>query len=640
MRKNDFINAPEISETKNAKIVIIGIIIFVVLIIYLLRLFSMQVIQGQTYRNQARKSASKIREIPAQRGEIYDRNADTALAFNVDSFAVDITPGEVPPEKFNTVISRLASYLGVDRNYIKNKFPKNKKGDVILNSFIAIEIKTNVSFDTVTQIAENLVDLPGVSWRSKPIRKYEVTGSFSHILGYLGNITTDQLKVRYNRQSNDDKRIYNENSIIGQSGIEAEYDELLQGEPGNEARTVDVRGRLVKDDLRVTPPKMGNNLVLTIDRTIQELAEKALGERFGSAIVLKPSTGEILAMASYPYYNANVFTTGDNSREAKRILNDSRKPMMNRAVEGTYPPASTFKVIMSAAMLQEKSFDPLQKIECKGFIEYGGSVYKCHIGVPGHGKLDLKNGLAQSCNVYYWTIGRDHLQIDRIAKYARMFGYGQPTEIDLPSQQRGLVPTPQWKERTQHEKWVGGDTINTSIGQGFTTVTPLHVADMMAMVVNKGVIYRPHILKYAYDPATNEITKEVKPEVLYKADIDEAVWNELQTDLRYTVTNGSAQWPLRNKVVQIAGKTGTAEIGNYKDKKQWHSWFVAYAPFDGPKEDAIVVCVSVEAVNVWEWWAPYASNIIFQGIFAKQTYEEAVEALGFSSIQRPVGRQE
>ena len=637
MRKNDFINAPEISETKNTKIMSIGIIIFVILGFYLLRLFSMQLIQGQNYRTQARRYQSKIKEIPAQRGEIYDRNADQALAINVDSFAVDITPGEVPKEKFDTIVSRLASYLGVNRDYIKNKFPKNSKGEPILSSFTAIEIKTNVSFATVTQIAENLVDLPGVSWRTKPVRSYLATGSFSHIIGYLGKITPVQLKVRYNMQDNDDKRIYNENSIIGQSGIEAQYDELLQGESGYESRTVDAKGRFLSAAPVVVPPKMGNNLVLTIDRTIQELAEKALGERYGSAVVLKPSTGEILAMASYPTYNANAFTSGDSSSEASRILNDSRKPMLNRAVEGTYPPASTFKVIMSAAMLQENSFDPLQKIECNGLLEYGNRVFKCHIGVPGHGKLDLKNGLAQSCNVYFWTIGRDHLGIEKISSYARMFGYGQETEIDLPSQKSGRVPTAQWKERTYHEKWLGGDTLNVSIGQSYTLVTPLHVANMMAMVVNKGVIYKPHILKLAYDPATKEITKELKPEVLHKADIDEAVWNELQTDLRYTVTNGSAQWPLRNKVVQIAGKTGTAEVGL---KDRWHSWFVAYAPFDAPPEDAVVVCVSVEATNEWEWWAPYASNIIFQGIFAKQSYEEAVAALGFSSLKKAVGRQE
>ena len=632
MRKNDFINAPEISETKNAKITVIGIIIFLVLTVYLFKLFSMQVVQGQNYRTQSKKISSTVKEIPAQRGEIYDRNSDQALAVNIDSFAVDITLGEISDEKYNTVLSRLASQLDVSRSYIDNKIK-----DVPRYSFRAVEVKSNVSFQTITMIAENLVDLPGVSWRAKPVRSYLVTGSFCHILGYLGKITKDQLNVRYNMHDNDSKRIYNENSIIGQSGIESRYDEILQGEPGRESRTVDAKGRFVSTAPVVIPPKMGNNLVLTIDRSIQELADKALSERYGSAVVLKPSTGEILAMASYPSYDANVITSGENTSETRRILNDPRKPMLNRAVEGTYPPASTFKVIMSTAMLQEGSFDPLKKVECNGFIEYGSRVFKCHIGIPGHGKLDLKNGLAQSCNVYFWTIGREVLGIERISKYARMFGYGQETEIDLPSQARGLVPTPQWKERTFHEKWLGGDTLNASIGQSYTLVTPLHVANMMAMVVNKGVIYKPHILKIAYDPATKEITKELKPEILHKADIDASVWEELQTDLRYTVTNGSAQWPLRNKVVQIAGKTGTAEVGL---NNRWHSWFVAYAPFDAPPEDAVVVCVSVEATNEWEWWAPYASNIIFQGIFAKQTYEEAIETLGFSAIKKPVGRQE
>ena len=632
MRQNDFINAPEISETKNTKIAVIAIIIFLVLSLYLFKLFSMQVIQGQNYRTQSKRISSTVKEIPAQRGEIYDRNADYALAVNVDSFAVDITLGEIPKEKFDTVISRLASYLSVRKSYIDNKIQ-----GVRHDSFRAIEVKSNVSFATVTQIAENIVDLPGVSWRTKPVRNYLVSGSFSHIIGYLGNITSDQLKVRYNRQNNADRRIYNKNSIIGQSGIESHYDGLLQGEPGRESRTVDAKGRFVSAAPVVIPPKMGDNLILTIDRSIQELAEKALGERFGSAIVLKPSTGEILAMASYPFYDANVFTSGDSSIESARVLNDSRKPMLNRAVEGTYPPASTFKVIMAAAILQENSFDPLQKVECNGVLDYGNRTFKCHIGTPGHGKLDLKNALAQSCNIYFWTLGRDHLGIDRISKYARMFGFGQETEIDLPSQARGLVPTAQWKERTFHEKWLGGDTLNASIGQSYTLVTPLHVANMMAMVVNKGVIYKPHILKLAYDSVTKEITRDVKPEILHEADIDEAVWEKLQTDLRYTVTNGSAQWPLRNKVVQIAGKTGTAEVGL---KSQWHSWFVAYAPFDAPPEDTVVVCVSVESTNTWEWWAPYASNIIFQGIFAKQTYEEAIEALGFGAIQKPVGRQE
>ena len=180
--------------------------------------------------------------------------------------------------------------------------------------------------------------------------------------------------------------------------------------------------------------------------------------------------------------------------------------------------------------------------------------------------------------------------------------------------------------------------MSMSIGQGYTLATPLHIANMMAMVVNSGKIYKPHLLKEIRDPVTNEVKESVSPEILHESNISETVWQTMRENLRYTVTDGSAQFPLRNKVVQIAGKTGTAEVTQYTDS--WHSWFVAYGPFDGSPEDAVVVCVLVEAVNTWEWWAPYASNIIFQGIFANQTYEEAVNALGFNYLKKPIGRQE
>ena len=180
--------------------------------------------------------------------------------------------------------------------------------------------------------------------------------------------------------------------------------------------------------------------------------------------------------------------------------------------------------------------------------------------------------------------------------------------------------------------------MSTSIGQGYTTTTPLHMANAVAMVVNEGIIYKPHILKEIRDPATGDIISTVKPEVLHESTINNEVWKVLKEDMRYTVTDGTVQFPLKNKVVQIAGKSGTGEVAQYKD--QWHSWFVAYAPYDAPPEDAIVTAVLVEAVNVWEWWAPYATNIIMQGIFANQTYDEAIDALGFRYLARPVGRQE
>lgn len=626
MQSNDFRNNQGSAESKKKKVNTMLLIVIICFAIYILKLFSMQVIAGSTYRKQSEIISQRTKILPAQRGEIYDRNAQLPIVVNTDSFAIDIIPGEIPSNKYDTVALKLSQMLGINKQTIDKKIPPS-----IRRSYTSIEIKSNVTFEQISNIAENLTDLPGVSWRSKPIRNYVETGSLSHILGYVGDITKDELKDLYNKG-------YTSTSIIGKTGIEKQYDSLLQGKPGMESRTVDVRGRFLSDTPTIKTPGMGKNLVLTIDTDIQTLTEKALGERIGAAIVLKPSSGEILSMVSYPFFDANLFSSEDSSAIFSSLLNDPKKPLLNRAINAVYSPASTFKVIMTTALLAEETFPKNKAIECKGKIDYGDRTFKCHIGVPGHGWLDLKNALAQSCNVYFWTIGRDYLGVDRISSYAKEFGYGQPFDIDIPGQSDGFVPYALWKERRFHTKWLGGDTMNMSIGQGYTTVTPLQVADMMAMVVNEGKIYKPHFLKEIRDPVTNQTLETIEPEVLFSSNISQDIWKEVKSYLRYTVTDGSAQFPLRNKVVQIAGKTGTAEVAQYK--KSWHSWFVAYGPYNAEPEDAVVVVVLVEAANTWEWWAPYASNIIFQGIFANQTYEQAVDALGFKYIARPVGRQE
>jgi penicillin-binding protein 2 len=245
--------------------------------------------------------------------------------------------------------------------------------------------------------------------------------------------------------------------------------------------------------------------------------------------------------------------------------------------------------------------------------------------------------MAQSCDVYYWTIGRDYLGIEKIASYAREFGFGKSAQIDLPSQVTGLVPTAEWKEKKYHEKWLGGDTMSCSIGQGYMEATPLQLANMVAMVCNEGVIYKPHLLKEVRDPVTGDVIEEVKPQVLTESTIDKDVWRQIQEAMRYTVTDGTPQYPMHNKIVQIACKTGTAEVEPYsnasrKDDQSWHSWLVAYAPYDAPPEDQICVATIVEACNKWEWWAPYCTNIIIQGYFANQNFEESIHTLGFEYL--------
>lgn len=624
---SDFFSGAPYSGNKNRKLFFISVLLLILFALYFYRLYFLQVINGKEYRSQSKTISSQVTVIPAQRGEIFDRNAKLPMVINTDSFAVELTPGEIPHGLYDTVASKLASLLGISKFEIDRKVPKNSR-----KSFTSFEIRSNVPFSVISNIAENKTDFPGVSWASKPIRNYVETGSLVHILGYVGDITKEEMNLMYNQG-------YTRNSIVGKTGIERQYDALLQGIPGRESRTVDARGRIISDTPIIEPPQMGKNLILTIDTSIQVLAEKTLGNRVGAVVVLRPSDGEILAMVSYPFFDPNKFNTDDAAKYYKTLTSDeTNRPLVNRAVNAVYPPASTFKIVMSAAMLQENAFPSGKKIECRGKLLYGNRTFHCHIHEPGHGWLDMKNALAQSCDVYFWTIGRDYLGINKIAEYAKEFGFGQSAQIDLPSQQTGFVPTTEWKERKYHEKWLGGDTMSASIGQGYMLATPLQLADMTAMVANSGVIYKPHFLKEVRDPVTNEILQKPEREVLIKSDIDSEIWKELQEAMRYTISDGTPQYPMHNKLVKAAGKTGTAEVAPYKTS--WHSWMVAYAPYDAPPEEQVVVAVVVEACNKWEWWAPYATNIILQGIFAGQTYEEAVNTLGFNYLIKNGSRQE
>jgi len=612
-------------ERLNSRLRLFSIFVFFILIAYTYKLFSMQIIHGDQFKQKSQNISKRTTLIPAQRGEIFDREANTPMVLNIDSFAVDIVPGEVPRQEFDTVINRLSSILKIPVSQIEKKLPVSVRRD-----FRSIQIKSNVDYSTIVQVAESIDSLPGVSWHSKPVRNYVDTRSFSHIIGYVGDITTDELTRFYNKG-------YTSNSIIGKAGIEKQYDEILRGTDGVEYRTVDAKGRYIENTTVVTPPKMGNNLVLTIDKRIQKLAEDALGPRIGAAVVLKPTTGEVLAMVSYPFFDQNIFGKEISSSLAKELFENPNNPLLNRAIGANYPPASTFKVIMNTAILNEKAFPPETTVPCLGEIEYGNRVFRCHIRKPGHGKLALNEALAKSCDVYYWTVCRDYLGIEKIVDYAKRFGLGQSTEIDLPNEINGVLPSPKWKERRYHEKWLNGDTMNMSIGQGFTLASPLQVANMACMVINNGVIYKPHLLKEIRDPSSGEVIKTVQPEILHQENIGQEIFQQVRQAMNLVTIQGEARYPMKNPMFRFAGKTGTAEVGL---QDRWHSWMVAYGPYDAPPKDIIVVSVIVEAVNEWEWWAPYAANIILHGTLANQTYDETIDYLGFRQLPAIIRRSE
>ena len=377
------------SSRLKGRTIALGAVVSLVFVLLIGQLFYLQVIRGWEFKRRARAVVRRELPIPAQRGEIFDRHYDFPLVVNQDSFAVDLIPAEVPAEHRAELFKRIAEALGITVEDIENKVPPR-----FYHLYQPIELKGGVGFETIAFLAEHLSDFPGVAWHNKPIRNYLAMGSLSHVIGYVGDINREEIQVLYNQG-------YSFGTVLGKSGVEKQYDLLLRGKDGTRFRTVDVREQYLKgrpeEDI---PPEAGKNLVLTIDRRIQLLCEKALGERIGSVVVLKPSTGEVLAMVSYPFYDANLFFTETGSREFTRLSLDPTFPFINRAIQSSYPPASAFKVIMSTALVEEEVFPITRKITCTGEIFYGDRVFRCHSKV-GHGALELFGGLAQSCDVYF-----------------------------------------------------------------------------------------------------------------------------------------------------------------------------------------------------------------------------------------------
>lgn len=595
------------------RILAFGFSVLVIFVFILIKLFSLQIVNQMTYSKRAREVAQRSSIILSQRGKIFDRHEDFSLVDNVDSFRLMMIPAEADPDDPQTVLDRIEKEIG-------SKLDEEATGRIPSHwqdHYQPVEIATGIPFDAIVPIAEKKENFPGVFWESSPLRYYNQAGSINHVLGYVGRITLEEWQVLYNQG-------YEKDSILGKSGVEKIYDSLLKGENGLSLSTVDVKGRNLQESDMI-PPQNGYDLVLTLDRHIQTLAEKALGERKGSAIVMKPSTGEILALVSYPNYNPNLFSQeGENSFKALSLNRDF--PFLNRSIQSAYAPASTFKVIMAFALLAE-GYNPATEIYCSGSMMLGDREFHCH-KKTGHGSLDLNEALAESCNIYFGTAGVETLGIEKISRYARMLGLGSTSSLEIPGEIPGVVPDPQWKEEVYHTPWTGGDTLNSSIGQGFLSVTPLQMANMVSMLVNDGVLYKPYILKKVVDSANGNIVMEQSREIIrdIRSEVPPEIFEATRVAMRAVITEGTAHVAIQNNVVDIAGKTGTGEVGL---QENFHAWFISYGPYEAENpDDQVVVITQVEAYNEnWDWWAIKAADMIYQGIYGNQTYEEVVKSM-------------
>lgn len=593
------------------RLIVVGAVIGLVFFVYVGTLFSMQIVDGYIYALRAEQVTRRSTLIAAPRGNIYDRNVTTPIATNRESFAVDINPAEIPREQIDTVFASVAELLGMSVDEIHRRIPAARLG-----VFQPIEVKSGLSFAAILPVAERKNGLPGVSWRIKPVRYYVDGEAFAHVVGYVGDITPEELQVLFNRG-------YTADSVIGKAGVELQYDELLRGRPGREFRTVDAQGRRVAEDIQNSiPPEQGNDIVLTLDRDIQLLTQKALGNRVGAALVLDPATGDILSMVSYPRYDANLFYSEGGRAYFADVSLDPRGSFINRAIQAQESPASTFKVLLTTAILENDAFPVDRTVNCPGYYVVGNRVFHCHKQY-GHGDVSLFDALAESCNVYFYTMGNEYLGIEPLVDYTRIMGFGERTGIDLPNERAGLVPSPEWKERVFADGWRPGDTVNFSIGQGFLQVTPLQLADMVAAILNRGVVYRPRIVKEIRDPVTGTVVESREPEVLRTVAISGETFDLVKQAMEGVVLDGTPQVVMTTNA-PTGGKTGTSETAAEERK---HSWYIGFTPRSPGSDQYVVTVVWVDAANEWDWWGPYATNIIVHGIYNSLSYAETIADL-------------
>ena len=532
----------------------------------------LQIYQGEYYAGLA--DGNRIRIVPsmAPRGTFYDRNGEL-LVTNRPGFSVSLLPLTAPIS--DDVIARLSDLLKVPTDEIKTKIAGH-------SGFNPIRIKTDVTPDIVSIIEEQKSQYPGVVIEVTPIRDYILKQEGAHTFGYVSEINDTELEKMKDEG-------YKSGDIIGKFGIEKIYDKELRGENGGQQVEVDVSGKPVQI-LGRKEPVPGDDLELTIDIKLQQAAEKAVDEQLtqigahaAAAVVMNPQTGEILAMVSRPAFDPNLFAHGISSKDWNQLNNNPYHPMDNKTITGEYPPGSTFKIVTGTAALTEGVVTPDEQIFDSG---HHWIIPKGNADGEALGWLNFRSALAHSDNVYFYEMG-NRLGIDRLEKYARMFGLGAKTGIDLPYEASGLVANRRYKEKNFDDgEWYLSETFDAAIGQGFNLVTPLQAAMVMGEIAADGKRYKPHVVNRIIAP-DGSVVKDFQPELLSQLDVPEEDIKLVQDGLHDVTKYGTAASSFRGFTVDIAGKTGTAENSQGRD----HGWFVAYGPFDNPN---VVVAVIVE----------------------------------------------
>ena len=560
------------NEDFSGRLQFLSFVLVLIIAVLIGRAGYLQVYEGEFYARLA--EGNRIRVIPSEaaRGTFYDRNGEL-LVTNRPGFAVSLLPltESISPE----VIARVSKLINVPVAEIQQKIDAHV-------GFDPIRIKTDVLPDIVTIIEEQKDNYPGVVIEVLPIRDYIYGEYAAHVFGYVSEINEEELERRKDEG-------YKSGYIIGKFGLERVYDKEVRGINGGDQVEVDVSGRPVQLLGRQSPVP-GNDLVLTIDKHLQEAAEQAVDAQFSivhanaaAAVVMNPQTGEVLAMVSRPAFNPNLFAGGISTLNWNVLNNNPYHPMDNKAITGEYPPGSTFKIVTGTAALAEHKVTPQEKIFDSG---HHWIIPKTNAAGEALGWINFQEAMAHSDNVYFYEMG-NRLGVDTLERYARMFGLGARTGIDLPYEAEGLVPNRKYKaDNYEDGEWYLSETFDAAIGQGFNLVTPLQAAMVMGEIAANGKRYQPHLVQRIVDVNGNTV-REFQPKLLSELDVSPSVIRNVQEGLHSVTKIGTAAGVFAGFPIDIAGKTGTAENSQGRD----HGWFVAYGPYANP---TIVVAVIVE----------------------------------------------
>ena len=591
LKPAEFKNPEQEIERFQRRLAVAGALVLLAFFLLFTRFFWLQVVQHEHYRTRAEDNRISLVPIVPNRGVIVDRNG-LVLARNYSAYTLEITPGKVAD--LEAVINALAGVVDIqpkDRKRFRKLLEESK-------NFESLPIRTRLTDEEVARFIAQRYRFPGVEIKARLFRQYPQGELASHALGYIGRVNDRDLGA-IERQGAEDN--YRGTEHFGKTGLEQKYEFELHGQTGFEQVEVDAGGRAVRVLAR-TAPLPGNNLVLTLDAKLQQVVERAFGQRRGALVAIEPASGGILALVSMPNFDPNLFVDGIAGQDWDELNNSPDKPMVNRALNGAYPPGSTFKPFMALAALTAGKRTPEQTIADPGFFRFGNHTFRDD-KKGGHGLVDMYKSIVVSCDTYYYQLAND-LGIDGIAGFMGQLGLGQRTGIDIAGESEGVLPSQEWKKKRfkkpEQQKWYAGETISIGIGQGYNAYTPVQLAQATATLANDGVMFRPHLVQYVEDARTGE-KRYIEPRPIRTLPLRQADIDVIKHAMIGVNKEGTGARAFAGAEYVSAGKTGTAQVFSYKGVEHKtehmqahlrdHALFIAFAPADKP---TIALAVLVE----------------------------------------------